>query len=139
MFPQYNDYIFFLLKKTPTLYPYKIKRIKAFTHTGCVMSTHICQIFRCEIFGSNLLATQICDRKTGDRIRENKPGWFCTYFRMSVGQFKALIQMSRLIGGDRAATSPTEQRYFAICCLSDCRFNHLRFVCDTTLSAERCR
>lgn len=57
------------------------------------MNTKKCKLFRCEIFGSKLFATQICERNTGERIRENKAGWFCTYFRMSAGQFKALLQM----------------------------------------------
>lgn len=56
-----------------------------------------------------------------------KHGQFPTCFRMSAEQFGKLLQMLCLTLEDRTATSPTDQRYFAICCLQDLFFLFLFF------------
>lgn len=72
-------------------------------------------MFWCKVFGSQFFTrarTQICDRNTGRQMNSNsfdKTGrvsphrgvvrlWFQTYFRISVGQFGALLQMLRIMG-----------------------------------------
>lgn len=66
-------------------------------------------------------------------------------FRTPAGQFGKLLQMLRPTWEDRTATSPNDQRYFAIHCLSDCfflcvfLFYNLPLVCQTVLCAERHR